>query len=73
MTLESEFSKAAGHRLIKNQTDKRVSEAAGIEITEELTEMGREITEKAKKYAEHSGRKTVREEDMRQAIRDYSS
>jgi len=65
MTRESKFSKAEGKRLIKIQTDKRVTEAAGIEITEELTDMGKGIAEKAKRYAEHSRRKTVRGVDMR--------
>jgi histone H3/H4 len=71
MTLEHEFSKTAGHRLIKNQTDKRVAEDAGVELVEELDEIGKEIARKAKQYAEHSGRKTIREEDMREAIRDH--
>lgn len=71
MTRDSEFSKAAGHKLIKKRTDKRVSEAAGIELVNYLTDYGKEIAQKAKKYAEHAGRKTIREEDMRQAIRDH--
>lgn len=71
MVREHEFSKAAGKRLIKTETNKRVAEDAGIEILKELTEYGEEIARTAKQYAEHSGRKTIREEDMRQAIRDH--
>ena len=72
MERDSEFSKAAGHRLLKNHTDKRVSEDAGIEVVEELTDIGKEIAQQAKSYAEHAGRKTIQEEDVRQAIRDLS-
>jgi len=71
MDRESEFSKAAGHRILKNQTDKRVSGDAALQLVEELTEIGGEIAEQAQSYAEHAGRKTVQLQDVRQAIRDY--
>lgn len=57
MTQSSEFSKAVDHKLIKKRTDKRVSEAAGIEFVNYLTDYGKGIAQKAKKYADHAARK----------------
>ena len=71
MIHDAEFSKAVAHRLIKNQSNKRVSKDGGRELVEELTDVGQEIAQNTKHYAEHSGRKTIQEEDVRQAIRDY--
>jgi histone H3/H4 len=69
MTNDSEFSTSAGHRLLKNQTNKRVSADAGDQLVEILQERGTEIAEQAKEYAEAAGRKTVRKEDIRRAVR----
>lgn len=71
MSIESEFSKASGKRIIKNQSNMRVSDDSAVELVEELDDVGLEIAELAKQYADHAGRKTVRLEDVRQAIRDY--
>jgi len=70
MSYDSEFSKAAGKRIIKKQTNMRVSEDAGVELVEALNEIGGEYAEKAKQLAEHSGRKTIQPQDMRQALRE---
>jgi histone H3/H4 len=68
MTNDTEFSTRAGHRLIKNQTSKRVSEDAGDRIVEELQEKGIEIAELSKEFAEAAGRETIRVEDVRKAV-----
>lgn len=67
--MNSEFSKRAGHQLIKGETDLRVSKDAGVELVEELDDLGREIAELALEYAEAAGRKTVRKEDIHRAVR----
>lgn len=68
MSNDTEFSTRAGHLLIKNQTNKRVSEEAGDRLVEELQEKGIEIAGLAKEFAEAAGRKTIRVEDVRKAV-----
>ena len=53
---------------MKTQTDKRVSRDATEELSKDLEEKGKEITEKAVKIAEYKGRVTVRAEDIREAV-----
>lgn len=69
MTNDTEFSTRAGHGLIKSQTDKKVSEGAAERFIEILQQDGIEIAEKAMEFAEAAGRKTVRGEDIRRAVR----
>jgi len=69
MSNESEFSTNAGHRLLKTQTNKRISEDAADDLVEILQEEGLEIAEQAMEFAEAAGRKTVRGEDIRRAVR----
>lgn len=71
MERDSEFSKTAGHRLIQNQTNQRVSEDAAVELIEYLENKGQEVAEQAQKYADHAGRKTIQHKDVRQAVRDF--
>jgi len=72
MSNDTEFSTRSGHRLLKNQTDKRVSEDAGDLLVEELQEEGLEIAGQAKEFAEAAGRKTVKAEDVRRAVRSLN-
>ncbi|SFM85894.1 histone family protein [Methanolobus profundi] len=51
-------------RVIRNAGAQRVSESAGIALTEILEEFGLEISREAIKLAEHAGRKTVKAEDI---------
>ena len=51
-------------RVIRNAGAQRVSESAGIALTEILEEYGLEISREAIKLAEHAGRKTVKAEDI---------
>jgi len=69
MSNDTEFSTNAGHKLLKNHTNKRVSEDAADNLVEILEENGLEIAEQAKEFAEAAGRKTVRKEDIRRAVR----
>ncbi|WP_406662676.1 histone family protein [Methanolobus sp. ZRKC3] len=54
-------------RLIRSAGAQRVSESAGMELTEILEEYGLEISKEAIKLAEHAGRKTVKSEDIKLA------
>lgn len=68
MTNDSEFSKRGVRRLIKNHTDKRVSEDAVLEAIEALEAYGQELTEVAHGYADHADRKTIQADDVRKAL-----
>jgi len=70
MENDTEFSKASGRKLLKNQTDKRVSDDAAVKLNRMLQDRGAEVAEAAKRYAEHDGRKTVRSGDVRKAVRE---
>lgn len=54
-------------RVIRSAGAERVSESAGNALTEILEEYGQDISKEAVKLAEHAGRKTVKEEDIRLA------
>ncbi len=54
-------------RVIRSAGAQRVSEPAGIELTEILEEYGLAISKEAIKLAEHAGRKTVKAEDIKLA------
>jgi len=56
-------------RLIKKAGAKRVSESAAIALGEILEEKAMEITREAIKLAEHAGRRTVRDVDIRLAAK----
>lgn len=55
-------------RIIRNAGARRVSEDAGIELSKVLEEIGLEISREAITLAEHAGRTTVKEEDIRFAV-----
>ena len=54
-------------RLIKKAGAKRVSSGAAKALGEILEAVGREIAVRAGEFAEHSGRKTIRDSDIRLA------
>lgn len=56
-------------RLIKKAGAKRVSESAARALGEILEEKATEITREAIKLAEHAGRRTVRDVDIRLAAK----
>ncbi len=65
----SELPIAALDRIIRKAGGQRVSESAAEELAEILEEKGMEIASEAAELSEHAGRKTVRDEDIRLAVR----
>lgn len=68
-----EFSVRAMKKKIKSQTGKRVSEDAANELGLLLENYGKELTEDAKKFAQDDGRQTIRDDDIKQALRNPKS
>lgn len=65
----SELPIAAVDRIIRKAGARRVSESAAKELAEVLEERALEIASEASEYAEHAGRKTVRDSDIRLAAK----
>ncbi len=66
---ELEIAVAPMHRLCKKVGADRVSEAAAEELAKVVEEIGIKIAKEALDYAEHSGRKTIKEKDIEIATR----
>ena len=64
-----EFSIYRMKQVLKSETDKRVSEDAAKALGAKMDEYGGEIAGKAVEIATEKGRKTVRAEDIRKALR----
>lgn len=64
-----EFSKAKMKELLKSTTDKRVSEDASQELGDVLEMFAGDVAEEAIAVAKEDGRKTLRKEDVRKALR----
>ena len=60
---------AAIDRVIRKSGAKRVSEEAAIALAEVLEERAMAIASEAAKLAEHAGRRTVRDVDIRLAAK----
>jgi DNA-binding protein len=67
--VELELAIASMHRLCKKAGAERVSDAAAKELAKELAEIGIKIAREALDYAKHSGRKTIKAEDIEIAAR----
>lgn len=65
-----EFSTRSMKNLIQQNTEKRVSDDAGNSLGDFLDRCGEEIAEDAIEVANEDGRKTVRAEDIREALSD---
>lgn len=65
----TELPVAAVDRIIRKAGARRVSENAARELAEVLEEYALEISNEAAEWAEHAGRKTVRDTDIRKAAR----
>lgn len=55
-------------RLVRNAGAERVSEDASVALVEILEAKGEEIATKAVSLAKHAGRKTVKKEDIEEAV-----
>jgi len=55
-------------RLVRNAGADRVSEDASQALVRELEKYGEKVARKAVSLAKHAGRKTVKAEDIREAI-----
>ena len=66
---KSEIALVAMHRLCKKAGAERVSETAARELAKDLEGIGVKIAKEALDYAVHSGRRTIKEEDIEIATR----
>jgi len=64
-----ELAIAPMHRLCKKAGAERVSEAAAKELAKVLEEIGIKIAKEALDFAMHTGRKTIKAEDIEIAAR----
>jgi len=64
-----ELAVAPMYRLCKKAGAERVSEAAAEELAKALDEIGLRIAKEALDFAMHSGRKTIKAEDIEIAAR----
>ena len=64
-----EFAIAPMHRICKKAGAERVSEAAAKELAKVLEEIGIKIAKEALDFAMHTGRKTIKAEDIEIAAR----
>ena len=64
-----ELPVAAIDRVIRKSGAKRVSEDAAVALAEILEERALQIAAEASKLAEHAGRRTVRDVDVRLAAK----
>ncbi len=64
----AELPLASVNRLIKNAGVERISKDATVEFAKLLEAEGAKIAKRAVALAKHAGRKTVKAEDIRQAV-----
>lgn len=68
-----EFSIRSMKIIIQENTEKRVSEGSAAALGEFLDKWGSEVAEDAAEIAEGKGRKTVRIEDIKEALNNRTS
>lgn len=68
-----EFSINKMKEVFKQVGDKRVSEDSAKALNDILEDVGGEISDRAIEIAEENGRKTVRAEDVREALSEFKT
>lgn len=63
---------AAMEKIIKQAGAERVSEDAKVALKEIIEQKAEEVSQRATKFALHAGRKTVKSQDVKLAIREFS-
>ena len=61
---------AAMEKLLKQGGSERVSDKAKVALKNAIEEIANEIASKSIKLAHHAGRKTVKSEDIKLAVKD---